>query len=109
MLLAGPSITACSVPNPADSLERVAGTASLGVMGIETLNTAAWAAGFAMAANDEPLNEPKAEARPEADTAWRASNPVLDVQRTRLVSRSTPSTTEWVKGVFGAFGRRAPA
>ena len=33
-------------------LERVPGAVSLSVMGIETLNNAAWAAGFAMAADD---------------------------------------------------------
>ena len=45
-------------------------------MGMETLNSAARAAGFAMAASDEPYEEVKTEVKVET-TAWRPSEAVM--------------------------------
>jgi hypothetical protein len=70
-------------------------------MGMETLNSAARAAGFAMAASDEIGTERKAE-----PATWQAPEPVLD-----QASAGKPqlSLMDWIKGLFGASGRRAPA
>jgi hypothetical protein len=78
-------------------------------MGIETLNNAARAAGFAMAPDEGVADEPRPEIKAEGG-AWQAGEPVLrTAPATFVVAKSSVSTTDWVKGVFGAFGRRAPA
>ena len=78
-------------------------------MGMETLNTAARAAGFAMA-SDEFLNDGIPE-QPVAETnAWRPGEAVLLGQgQERADAKAGPSFTDWIKGLFGTAGRRAPA
>jgi hypothetical protein len=77
-------------------------------MSIEKLNTAARAAGFAMAGPDELSEEskPAVQAEPEAE-GWRAGAAVLSVQE-KLQDTPKPTATEWVKSLF-ALGRGAPA
>lgn len=74
-------------------------------MSIETLNTAARAAGYAMAASDEAAPDDKPRFEPEAPQGY--------LDETRLLADFAPKTTasvgEWVKGVFSVFGRGAPA
>jgi len=66
-------------------------------MGMEALNSAARAAGFAMAASEEPYAEVKVEARP-AERPGEA------------MPRPEPARVgDWVRSMFGLFGRRAPA
>ncbi len=74
-------------------------------MGMETLNSAARAAGFAMAASDEPYEEVKTEVKVET-TGWRPSEAAM------LTSTNpTPShkAGDWFRTMLGLFGRRAPA
>lgn len=71
-------------------------------MGIELLEKAAQAAGFAMAA-DEP-----AEAVPAVE-AWRAAPRQNEDFHDKLVDKAQASFSDWVKGVVGANGRSAPA
>jgi len=76
-------------------------------MGMETLNSAARAAGFAMAVSDEtqPSVEPKAETQP-----WRSGEPVL--KHPVLVRKDVPSRIAqpvWVKSLLNLLQRRAPA
>jgi hypothetical protein len=78
-------------------------------MSIETLNTAARAAGFAMATSDEPAEETKPQE--QSATGWHPGEPVL-LQGTGAPSADEPAKTslsDWVKGVFTSIGRRAPA
>ena len=75
-------------------------------MSMETLNTAARAAGFAMA-SDEGLQESKVEAKPEAE-AWRSSEAALLLQGPQEAAPKA-SATDWLKSLFGLSGRRAPA
>lgn len=78
-------------------------------MGMETLNNAARAAGYAMATSDDLLNNGKAEARPEIE-AWRPGEAVMASQPAPSSSNTLHSVTDWVKGrVLGVFGRGAPA
>ncbi len=72
-------------------------------MGMETLNSAARAAGFAMAASDEPYEEVKAEVK--AETAWRPGDGLMSAPAVERANRSG----DWFKSMFGLFGRRAPA
>jgi hypothetical protein len=67
-------------------------------MGIENLNSAARAAGFAMAASDEPYEDRKPQAKVEQQD-WRPTEAVL----------LTPATIErhWFRAMLGFFGRRA--
>lgn len=79
-------------------------------MSIETLNSAARAAGFAMAASDGPEDESQSETPDSA--GWRSEAMMLH-QAEPPAARETPakvsfSLGEWVKGVF-TFGRGAPA
>jgi hypothetical protein len=76
-------------------------------MGIETLNTAARAAGFAMASAGE---ETATETKPEA-AAWRPGEAILLSPNAQVAmpKRSAPSVAGWVKGLFGMSGRGAPA
>jgi hypothetical protein len=69
---------------------------------METLNSAARAAGFAMAVSDETpaVVEAKSEAQP-----WRSGEPVL-------VNHEAPAkmaAAMWFKSLLGLFQRRAPA
>jgi hypothetical protein len=74
---------------------------------METLNTAARAAGFAMATSDEGLQESKVEAKPEAE-AWRSSEAIALPQDPQAATRKA-SAADWFKSLFGLFGRGAPA
>jgi hypothetical protein len=76
-------------------------------MSIETLNTAARAAGFAMATSDEGSQESTVEAKPEAET-WRSGEAILLPQDPQDAVPKT-SATDWFKSLFGLFGRGAPA
>jgi hypothetical protein len=73
-------------------------------MGMETLNNAARAAGFAMATSDELLNDSKAEVKPE-NNAWRPGEAIMPTP-----AKAATSVTDWVKGRwYSVFGRGAPA
>ncbi len=76
-------------------------------MGIETLNTAARAAGFAMATSDEVAEEKKAEAKVETES-WRSGEAILLAPATSD-AKAVPSTADWLKSLLGMSGRRAPA
>jgi hypothetical protein len=76
-------------------------------MSMETLNTAARAAGFAMATSDEGLQESKVEANLEAE-AWRSSEAALLLQGSQEAPPKA-SAADWFKSLFGLSGRRAPA
>jgi hypothetical protein len=69
---------------------------------METLNNAARAAGFAMAASDEPHEEVRTSAT-EA-TQWRPGEAVLTHQPSK-----SGRVGDWTRTVLGLFGRRAPA
>lgn len=72
-------------------------------MGMESLNSAVHAAGFAMAASDDP-HEATRSAPTQEVAPWRPGEAVL--------TRDTPQSGrfgEWVRSLFGMFGRRAPA
>ena len=81
-------------------------------MGIETLNKAAAAAGFAMAAPDE---DTLSDARTYQPSQLSASKAVAIVQRPssdvspHVVRAAVTSAANWVKGVVPNFGGRAPA
>ena len=80
-------------------------------MSIETLNSAARAAGFAMAMTDEPADETKTPDELEKG-AWRPGEAVVLHHAEAMpadASKAATSFTDWVKGVFGASGGRAPA
>lgn len=70
-------------------------------MGIETLQSAARAAGFAMAASDEPLTE----ARREVEAAWRPTVAAVPRQQVEITVEKA-SFGDWVKSVMVG---RAPA
>ena len=80
------------------------------VMGMETLNNAARAAGYAMATSDELLSNSKPdETRSEADS-WRPGEAIIASKAAPSSSNMLHSVTDWVKGrVLGVFGRGAPA
>jgi len=75
-------------------------------MGMETLNNAARAAGFAMAGTDEIYEEPKSQVTPVA-AGWQTPEAVLP-QDTAMALRPQ-RTGDWLKSLLGLFGRRAPA
>ena len=76
-------------------------------MGIEALNNAARAAGFAMVPPDDaPVEERAPEVAPEQ--AWRPSTAVA-VRPAQPVTARTSQVTDWFKGVLGVSGRGAPA
>jgi hypothetical protein len=78
-------------------------------MGLETLKSAERAAGFAMAPADEPCFERPVETTVEPeDEAWRSREPVLAAAAVDAKSVHS-SVADWVKGLFGFSGRRAPA
>jgi hypothetical protein len=76
-------------------------------MSMETLNTAARAAGFAMATSDEAAQDAKVEAKPEAEM-WRSSEAIVFQQGPQTAAPKT-SAADWLKSLFGLSGRRAPA
>ena len=71
-------------------------------MGMETLNSAARAAGFAMAVSDETpaMVEAKVEAQP-----WRSGEPVI-VRRDEPARIAQPV---WVRSLLNLLHGRAPA
>ena len=73
-------------------------------MGMETLNSAARAAGFAMAASDEPYEQVKVETKAAAD--WRPSE-AITLASPNL--QAPHKTADWLRSMLGLFGRRAPA
>ena len=92
-------------------LEHELGLESLCAMSIETLNSAARAAGFAMAMTDEPADEKKTADELEKG-AWRPGEAIVLHHAEAMptdASRAATSFTDWVKGVFGSSGGRAPA
>ena len=91
------------------SLEHILGQRVQCVMGIETLNNAARAAGYAMAASDDLLNSSTAEVRSESE-AWRPGEAIMPSQAAPQSVGTLQVVTEWVKSrVFGVFSRGAPA
>ena len=78
-------------------------------MGMETLNSAARAAGFAMAPPDEFLNE----STPVAQTDSKPGRPneavLLDPILSAGHQKAPHGVGDWFKGMFGAIARRAPA
>jgi hypothetical protein len=78
-------------------------------MGIETLNTAVHAAGFAMATSDEPADDPRPDKLLQSE-AWRPGEAALLSPDDAAASKaSPPSIAERLKGVLGLLGRGAPA
>lgn len=74
-------------------------------MGIESLENAARAAGYAMAA-DEPTNEAAVVSGvARSEYASRQHDEFHD----RLVDKAQATFADWVKGVVGVNGRSAPA
>jgi hypothetical protein len=82
-------------------------------MGLETLKSAERAAGFAMAPADDPERPIETSVEPEVEE-WRPHAPVFTKAAAQAVgaksAKSAHSTVaDWVKGLFGSSGRRAPA
>ena len=78
-------------------------------MGIEALNAAARAAGFAMAAPDDTPEEEVAH-KPAPAPAWRPGTAVAVVRAPAAVDIGRPSqVSDWLRTMFGASGRGAPA
>ncbi len=75
-------------------------------MGIENLQNAARAAGFAMVDAEEPLTE----AKRDVGETWLPKAALLqqEPKRESPIEKAQVSLGEWVKGVFGTTGR-APA
>ncbi len=82
-------------------LEQATGRPGWCVMGIETLNNAAHAAGFAMAAPEEPFEDFSAEIG--SSTAQRQPS------RAILAQGALGDRADWVSLFLGLFGRRPPA
>ena len=78
-------------------------------MGMETLNNAARAAGYAMATADELLNNNKAEAKAENE-ACRPGEAIVPTSVAPPPATAIHAVTSWVKErFFSALGRGAPA
>lgn len=74
-------------------------------MGIEFLENAARAAGFAMAAEEQAGEADKVTAG-----TWRAPYGAQNEEfQDKLVENAQASFSDWVKGVVGVNGRSAPA
>lgn len=73
-------------------------------MGMETLKNAAQAAGFAMAASDEPHEKARTEAAP-GEIQWRPGEAVMIPEPARF----GPRVSDWIRTLLGLFGKRAPA
>jgi hypothetical protein len=69
-------------------------------MGIEALNSAARAAGFAMATSEEPFDEVYPGATQAVNTQWRPGEAML-------VHEAPSERGDWLKALLGLFGRRA--
>ena len=69
-------------------------------MGIEQLNSAAWAAGFAMAASEDDYQDGCVVVGPP-EAQWTPGQAIM--VRERDVERA-----DWVRALLGLFGRRAP-
>jgi hypothetical protein len=68
-------------------------------MGIEALNSAAWAAGFAMAGSEDAFEDTDAKAK-TVEARWTPGEAVL-------VREPTAEKSDWLKALLGLFGRRA--
>ena len=68
-------------------------------MGIEALNSAAWAAGFAMAGCEEAFEDTDRTAK-AAEARWTPGEAVL-------VREPPAERSDWLKALLGLFGRRA--
>jgi hypothetical protein len=68
-------------------------------MGIEALNSAVWAAGFAMAGSEEAFEGTGATAK-TVEARWTPGEAVL-------VREPTAEKSDWLKALLGLFGRRA--
>jgi hypothetical protein len=77
-------------------------------MGIEALNNAARAAGFAMAAPDDTPEE-EVVRRPAIEATWRPGTAVSLIAPTALTVARPSQVTEWFKTMLGTAGRGAPA
>ena len=77
-------------------------------MGIEALNNAARAAGFAMAAPDDTTDE-EVVRKPAADTSWRPSTAVALLGPTAPQVARPSQVSDWFRSMLGATGRGAPA
>jgi hypothetical protein len=76
---------------------------------METLNSAARAAGYAMAPADELLDSTKPESK-TGDQPWRPGEAVMPSLVAPRPAGALHAVTGWLKGrVFGVFGRGAPA
>lgn len=69
-------------------------------MGMETLNSAARAAGFAMATTDDTA---RSNAEAEAQPSWQSREAVLPA------GPKTTALVNWLKSLPALFGRGAPA
>jgi hypothetical protein len=72
-------------------------------MGIEALNSAAWAAGFAMAGSEEAFEDTFEGTGATAKTVEARWTPGEAV----LVREPTAEKSDWLKALLGLFGRRA--
>src|SRR5262245_46018994 len=84
-------------------LEPISGRAGWCVMGIERLNRAAHAAGFAMAGIEEAYEDLGVRPNPSvtAEAPWQPGRAVL-------VPGSPADATDWLSVLMGLFGWRAP-
>jgi hypothetical protein len=81
-------------------------------MGIEALNNAARAAGFAMAASEEPYGEVEIvtiEAAAAVEVARAEPRQPATAAALREPARTVSRVGDLVRGMLGLFGRRAPA
>jgi hypothetical protein len=77
-------------------------------MGIEALNSAARAAGFAMATPDDDTPVDELVAETVVEPAWRPGAPLL-LGAPGIPQAHSLSVAEWLKGLFGSVGRGTPA
>ena len=68
-------------------------------MGIEQLNNAAWAAGFAMASSEEDYQDGCTVVQP-AEVQWTPSQAIL-------VRQGEVERADWLRALLGLLGRRA--
>jgi hypothetical protein len=68
-------------------------------MGIEQLNSAAWAAGFAMAASEDDYEDGCAVVQP-LETRWTTGRAIM-------VREPAAERTDWVRALLGLVARRA--
>jgi hypothetical protein len=70
-------------------------------MGIEQLNSAAWAAGFAMATAEDDYDDGCVPAARRPATQWTPGEAVM-------VRQGDVERADWVRALLGFFARRAP-